>query len=99
MKPSPRKNEPKSKPGKPLCIVSQDGSKCWYLNGSKHREDGPACEWSSGSKSWWINDIRHREDGPAIERTGGWNAWYIHGVKYTEEEFKIYQLTIQLAGL
>ena len=27
----------------------------WYLNGKRHREDGPANEWADGTKSWWVN--------------------------------------------
>jgi len=32
------------------------GTKYWYLNGSLHREDGPAVEIASGiKKEWWLN--------------------------------------------
>jgi hypothetical protein len=31
------------------------GNKYWYLNGRRHREDGPAIEWFSGDKHWYIN--------------------------------------------
>jgi hypothetical protein len=27
----------------------------WYLNGWRHREDGPAVEWADGSKEWWLS--------------------------------------------
>ena len=27
----------------------------WYLNGKRHREDGPAIELSNGDKYWYIN--------------------------------------------
>jgi hypothetical protein len=30
-------------------------NKYWYLNGRRHREDGPAIEWFSGYKHWYIN--------------------------------------------
>jgi hypothetical protein len=43
----------------------------WYINGKRHREDGPAIEYSDGGKAWYINDKRHREDGPAIEYSDG----------------------------
>ncbi len=32
--------------------VHDDGNKHWYLNGERHREDGPAIEWADGDK-WW----------------------------------------------
>ena len=47
--------------------VYPDGDKFWYLNGKRHREDGPAMEFADGPKYWYLNDKRHREDGPAIE--------------------------------
>jgi hypothetical protein len=36
--------------------VYEDGDKHWYLNGKRHREDGPAVEDSNGSKFWFLND-------------------------------------------
>ena len=27
----------------------------WFLNGKRHRTDGPAAEWADGSKWWWLN--------------------------------------------
>ena len=35
--------------------VFEDGSKVWLLNGERHREDGPAIEFSSGTKAWYLN--------------------------------------------
>ena len=40
---------------KPKVKVDANGTKCWYLNGKRHREDGPAIEWSSGNKEWYLN--------------------------------------------
>ena len=51
--------------------ISKNGDKCWYLNGQRHREDGPAIESASGNKHWFVNDQRHREDGPAVEYANG----------------------------
>jgi hypothetical protein len=36
--------------------VNDNGTKIWYLNGKRHREDGPACEYASGTKYWYLND-------------------------------------------
>lgn len=32
-----------------------DGTKSWYLNDKRHREDGPAVEYSDGDKFWYLN--------------------------------------------
>ena len=32
-----------------------NGSKGWYKNGKRHREDGPAYEWTDGSKGWYLD--------------------------------------------
>ena len=37
-------------------VVHSDGSKTWYLNDKRHREDGPAIEYPNGSKTWYLND-------------------------------------------
>ena len=42
-------------------IVFSNGIKHWYLNGKRHREDGPAIEWADGSKSWYLNGIEYTE--------------------------------------
>jgi hypothetical protein len=62
--------------------VYADGSKYWYLNGQRHREDGPAFERRDGYKSWWLNGKRHREDGPAVECADGDKAWYLNGKRH-----------------
>ena len=40
-----------------------DGTKRWYLNGEKHREDGPAFERENGTKYWFLNgeELYHAE--------------------------------------
>ena len=67
--------------------VYKNGNKFWYLNGSRHREDGPAREYADGTKSWYLNGKRHREDGPAIEYASGDKEWYLNDKQLTEEEF------------
>ena len=47
-------------PAQRLCICDcdiewSDGSKEWWVNGDRHRFDGPAVEWSNGMKEWWVN--------------------------------------------
>ena len=43
----------------------------WYLNGKRHREDGPAhiYYYESGAirrQEWHVHGKYHREDGPAL---------------------------------
>ncbi len=68
--------------------VSDNGTKCWYLNDKLHREDGPAVEYSNGDKLWYLNDKQHREDGPAVEFANDDKFWYLNGKQLTEAEHK-----------
>jgi len=35
--------------------IDKYGNKYWYLNGERHRTDGPATEYPTGEKRWFIN--------------------------------------------
>jgi hypothetical protein len=59
-----------------------DGSKDWFKEGKRHREDGPARECLSGYKEWIKEGEFHRIDGPAIEYTDGSGEWYLDGLYY-----------------
>jgi hypothetical protein len=72
-----------------VCKIYNNGDKYWYLNGKRHRTDGPAVEDVDGRKCWYINGKLHRIDGPAIEWVNGDKLWCINGKGYTEEEFNI----------
>jgi len=67
--------------------IDVNGDKHWYLNGQRHREDGPAIEDVNGSKYWYLNNKFHREDGPAIEWADGSKSWYLNGKAYSEQEY------------
>ena len=67
--------------------VYENGTRHWYLNDKRHREDGPAIEYSNGDRYWYLNDKLHREDGPAVEYADGDKFWYINGKELTEEEY------------
>ena len=66
----------------------------WYLNGKRHREDGPAniYYYESGAiwyQRWCVNGEYHREDGPAIIRyyeSGAIKSHYYwwNGTQYPE---------------
>src|SRR2546423_1581193 len=40
---------------KPELVEDAVGPRSWYLNGQRHRKDGPAVEWPNGRCSWWLN--------------------------------------------
>jgi hypothetical protein len=58
------------------------GDKEWWLNGKRHRTDGPAVELADGGKEWWLNGQPHRADGPAIERASGSKHWFLNGQRH-----------------
>jgi len=61
------------------------GDKEWYLNGKRHREDGPAVERAGGTKMWYLNGNLHREDGPAVEWATGTKYWFLNGKRHRED--------------
>jgi len=67
--------------------VFPSGTKHWFLNGERHREDGPAIEYADGTKVWYLNGEKHREDGPAVEWADGDKHWFINGKQLSETEF------------
>ena len=71
-------------------IENINGTKEWYIDGQRHRENKPAFIHYSGEEQWWFEGKAHREDGPAIIWSTGEKEWWIHGIKYTEEEFSNY---------
>ena len=64
--------------------VDELGTQHWYLNGKRHREDGPAVIWPDRSQSWYLDGNLHREDGPAIVYAGGSQFWYLNGKFHRE---------------
>lgn len=48
--------------------VYQNGDKEWWLNGKRHREDGPACEWADGDKKWYLNGKEVTEEEHKIRK-------------------------------
>jgi len=66
--------------------VHENGDKHWYLNGKRHREDGPAIEYADLDKHWYLNGKKHREDGPAIELASGTRLWFLNGVLVNEDK-------------
>jgi hypothetical protein len=42
--------------------VCASGNRSWYLNGKRHREDGPAIEYADGGKFWCLNGKHMTEE-------------------------------------
>ena len=61
------------------CVIDCIGDKFCYLNGLRHRTDGPAVERANGDKLWYLNGELHRTDGLAVERVNGHKEWYMNG--------------------
>lgn len=38
-----------------------DGTEEWYLNGKRHRPDGPAIKVLDGCEEWWLNGKNYSE--------------------------------------
>jgi hypothetical protein len=36
------------------CLEMEYGTKMWFKDGKRHREDGPAIEWHSGRNEWFL---------------------------------------------
>jgi hypothetical protein len=73
-------------------IIDKDGTKEWFLNGERHRVDGPAIEWVDGHKEWCFNGELHRVDGSAIECADGTKGWFLNGkLVYSKDMNKLSQ--------
>jgi hypothetical protein len=57
----------------------------WWMEGERHREDGPAVEYANGDKTWWIKGRLHRIYGPAIDLVSGHKAWFFNGERHCED--------------
>lgn len=78
-------SKPEPEP-EPTLTESADGRRDWWLNGKRHRDDGPAIELPDGRREWWLHGKRHREDGPAIEWPDGYRSWWLNGVRQPEPD-------------
>jgi hypothetical protein len=56
----------------------------WFLNGNRHREDGPAIIMPTG-RYWMVHGKSHRLDGPAIMLKDGTEHWYLNGILHRED--------------
>ena len=68
--------------------VDEEGNTRWFKDARctiRHRENGPAIEYTDGHKEWWQNGQPHRIGGPAIELTDGTKFWYQNGRLHRED--------------
>ena len=76
-------------------VMYEDDAEEWFLDGQRHREDGPAIIhriYSSNEESWYFHGKRHRLDGPAITFYGAdgmMSEWWLDGRIYSKEEWEI----------
>ena len=73
---------------KPEVIKHGNGTVGYWLNGKRHREDGPAVIRADGTVGYWIHGLRHREDGPAIIRANGTVEYWVNGKLIHSETLK-----------
>jgi hypothetical protein len=59
--------------------VCDNDTQEWYLNGNRHRTDGPAYIGANGYQAWFLNGNRHRTDGAARIWANGYQEWYLNG--------------------
>jgi hypothetical protein len=70
----------------PTMVTTESGSKMWFLNGERHREDGPAVVHNN-HKCWFLNGKKHRIDGPAVEWGDGHISWYLDHVNMSFDKW------------
>jgi len=68
----------------------------WWINGERHRLDGPAVVSASQHIlcEWWVEGMRHRLDGPA-HISSFEEKYYINNVQYSIEDYMKHPLTIK----
>jgi|ERR1700691_3788100 len=66
-------------------VEYNDGDTEYFLNGSLHREDGPAVIYPDGSIFYYVNGSLHREDGPAVIRKDDVEYWFLNDKNITKE--------------
>ena len=73
-----------------LLTINANGDKEWWLEGKRHRDDGPAIIAVNGNKYWYRNGKLHRTNGPAVEWHNGDIQYWIDGNHVTLNEYNNY---------
>jgi hypothetical protein len=56
----------------------------WFINGKRHRVDGPAILIVKDNfirAEWWVNNVLHRDNKPAVIDSEGNVEYWKHGIK------------------
>jgi hypothetical protein len=72
---------------------------CWYINGKRHRNHGPALEYQNDRKElvqeWYCHGQRHRIDGPAyINLETNKQIYYRDDQEITQLTFETYPIPL-----
>lgn len=65
-----------------MTTVCGHGQKTWYLNGERHRANGPAVIKYGNYKAWYLNGKRHNIGSPAVLYNNGSTTWYVNGDRH-----------------
>jgi len=61
-------------------IINENGTREWYRNGNRHREnDLPEIEYFEGSKEWYKYNLLHRENKRAFIYKSGYEESWVNG--------------------
>ena len=75
-------------------IIYTNCEKEWWVNGKRHKEDGPAVFYKN-KLEWWSNGKRHNPVNPAVEYINGDKEWWFEGKPHKEDgpaiDFKEYK--------
>ncbi len=66
----------------PPTLIRPDRTQEWWVNGERHRVDGPAVIHPDGSEEWFVDGKRHRVGGPATIHPDGTEDWWVNGERH-----------------
>ena len=68
-------------------IEADEEGVIWWLNGKRHRTDGPAYIGTDGIQEWYIHGKLHRTDGAAVIRSDCSQEWWLNDRELTESDW------------
>ena len=75
------------------------GVERWFLNGQRHRLDGPAIKDIHNNESWYIDDKLHRIGGAALSNNKGEKQYYCYGKSYSKIKHDLLCDIMKLKGI
>ena len=61
-------------------IITDGGTKFWFVNGLLHREDGPAVEYANGRTEFWLNGLPRKVLERSVPNPFGWVGGLLSGL-------------------